>query len=351
VALRFLISLVLLLQDPEPKDILRDAAAAYQSGDLTAAVRLYREFLKDHPDAAEIRSNLGAALAGDGKFAEAIEEYQTALKGIPNNPRVRMNLALAYYKVGRLPDAVKDMEVLHTIQPLELKPALLLADCLMQMGQPQKAADVLTPLQQEYPDDHAVTYLLGMALLKQNRADDAKVMLDRILRDGDSAEAAFLLGQSEFIRQNPVAAVADLKRAVELNPKLPGAHSLYGQALRSAGKQDEAIEQFHEELKVNPYDFVANMEESMLLKQNGEFDQALVHVTRALQVRPGDPGLLYQRASIYLSQGYWDGARQQLEELTRSYPDFAEAHSALATVYYKLKRKEDGDREREAARR
>ena len=42
-------------------DVLSNANAAYKAGDMVTAIRLYREFLADHPDAAEIRSNLGAA--------------------------------------------------------------------------------------------------------------------------------------------------------------------------------------------------------------------------------------------------------------------------------------------------
>ena len=35
-----------------------------------------------------------------------------------------------------------------------------------------------------------------------------------------------------------------------------------------------------------------------------------------------------------------------LEQAVKAAPDFTEAHVSLATVYYRLKRKEDGDRER-----
>ena len=42
---------------------------------------------------------------------------------------------------------------------------------------------------------------------------------------------------------------------------------------------------------------------------------------------------------------------QELEQLTRDYPNFSEAHAALARTYYKLKRTADGDRETAEARR
>jgi tetratricopeptide (TPR) repeat protein len=126
---------------------------------------------------------------------------------------------------------------------------------------------------------------------------------------------------------------------------------MYGMVLRDIGKPDQAAEQFQEELKRNPFDFTANIQTSTLSKQDGKLGEALAHIERALQVRPADPGALFQRASIHLAQGLTEQARQGFEQLVRDYPGFAEAHAALATVYYRLKRTEDGDRERAAALR
>jgi tetratricopeptide (TPR) repeat protein len=338
-------------QTPEPKNVLQAAEAARESGDIANAIRLYREFLKEHPDAAEIRSNLGAVLARDGQFVAAIVEYQRALAQIPANPHVRMNLALAYYKLGRLAEAIKELQLLHDLQPADTKPAVLLADCLLQSGQWQSAVDLLKPLSEEDPDDRAVAYMLAMALLKQDRTAEAQVLLDRIVREGASAEGAYLLGQSEYLRENLPAAAGHLARAIELNPNLRGLHSLYGQVLRRMGKFDAATEQFRAELNVNAYDFTANTEVAMLLKQEGKLDEASQHFAKALQVRPGDPGVLLQRASIAMMQKRLNDAREELEQLVRDHPDFSEAHAALATAYYRLKRTADGDRERAAARR
>ena len=37
--------------------------------------------------------------------------------------------------------------------------------------------------------------------------------------------------------------------------------------------------------------------------------------------------------------------------MTKEYPDYAEAHVLLASVYYRLNRKSDGDRERAVAQK
>ncbi len=76
-----------------------------QAGDLQGAVPEYREFLKLHPEVAAIHSNLGAALAGLGRYEEALPEYKTALKQSPKLEGARLNLALVYYKMGKIDDA------------------------------------------------------------------------------------------------------------------------------------------------------------------------------------------------------------------------------------------------------
>jgi len=63
-------------------------------------------------------------------------------------------------------------------------------------------------------------------------------------------------------------------------------------------------------------------------------------------VRPGDPGVRYQIVTIYVSRGETDRALPDLESIVKEAPTFLEAHVTLATVYYRLKRREDGDRER-----
>ncbi len=61
----------------------------------------YRQFLQIHPEATAIHSNLGAALAGLGRFEEAISEYKIALRQSPELVEARLNLALCYYKMGQ----------------------------------------------------------------------------------------------------------------------------------------------------------------------------------------------------------------------------------------------------------
>jgi len=73
------------------------------------------------------------------------------------------------------------------------------------------------------------------------------------------------------------------------------------------------------------------------------------HFRRAAAVRPGAAEALYQIGSLALERGETDEARKVLEAVIASAPEFTEAHVSLATAYYRLKRKQDGDRERALA--
>jgi predicted Zn-dependent protease len=76
-----------------------------------------------------------------------------------------------------------------------------------------------------------------------------------------------------------------------------------------------------------------------------------VHLDKALALRPGDPGVRYQLALVAIATNTLETALGILEELVREAPEWLEAHVSLTTVYYRLGRREDGDRQQTIVRR
>jgi tetratricopeptide (TPR) repeat protein len=334
------------LAQESPEQILQKAVTLHQSGAPEKAIPLYRQFLQIQPQAAQIRSNLGAALASTGRYDEAITEYREALKGLPGDPRIRLNLALSLYKSGQISDAAKELESLHSVQPNNGQVTDLLADCWLRQGQNAKVIGLLTPVEASDHTDLAVAYMLGTALLLEKNLDKGQQIIDRILHNGDSAEARFLMATAKLDAMDFTGAVADLQKAAALNPNLPDVYYYLGVAHKEVGDQAAARKDFEKEINQNPNDFGSNLNLAALLKDDGDLEGAMRLLDRALRVRPGDPGALYQVATIDLETGKIEDARTKLEAVTKDSPQFIEAHISLATVYYRLKRKEDGDREK-----
>lgn len=328
-----------------PQDLLKEAMAFQKAGRLDAAIRDYRLLLDQYPNIAEIRSNLGTALAGEGRYAEAIAEYEKALRLKPE-AGVRLNLALAYYKSGDVTNAVKILTTLRGDAPSNMQVVTVLADCYLRLGKNKQVVDLISPVQAANPDNPAYNYLLGTALVRDNQIAKGQLIIDKILKNGDSAEARLLMGTTKFMVKDFSGALADFQKAVELNPNLPDVYSYYGLALLATGDQAGAEKAFLRELKTNPNNFDANLRMGVLLRQDEQNDQALKYLQHALQIRPGDPGVRYQIAALELSQGQVEDAARHLEALVKDSPQFTEAHVSLATAYYRQKRKADGDRER-----
>lgn len=322
---------------------LEKAIKAHQGGDLAMAEAGYRGFLKRYPKVFEVRSNLGAVLAAQGRYLHAIAEYREAIALSPRNPGVLLNLSLAHYKVGQIPEAVSRLDTVVELAPANKQARLLLADCLLQMNENTR---VVKLLEGEKHDDLAVAYLLGTALLRDGRVSEGQKLLDRILRSGDSAEARLLMGTARFGAGEFAEALKEFQKAVELNPKLPSANGYLGRGLLATGDMTGAAAAFQRELERNPNDFESNLHLAVILKQDQEFETARKHLERALRIRPGDVRILYQMGTIQLAEGQPEQARQTLEGIVKEAPNFVEAHVSLATVYYRLKRKADGDRER-----
>lgn len=334
-------------QSADPvEQILKQAIALHQSGDVTGAIPKYEEYLTKRPGSLIALANLGAAYAHVGRYEDAIHEYKEALARQPSSAPIELNLALAYYKSGRTDEASALLAKVHRALPEDERVSLLLADCWLAMGRNKQVVDLISPVANTSPDDLAVAYLLGTALVRDNQIQRGQVIINKILRNGDSAEARLLMGTTKLGVMDFSGALQDLTKAVELNPRLPDVYSYYGLALLRTGDAEGAEKAFKTELASNPNDFNANLQMGVLLKGDADYDNALTYLRHALDVRPGDVAVRYQIASIEFEQGKNEDARRALESIVKETPKFTEAHVTLATIYYRLKRKDAGDKER-----
>lgn len=333
---------------PNPEAILQQAVEFHRAGDMDGAIRAYREYLKAVPGNVQARSNLGAALARLGHYDEAIVEYEQALKGASEKAPILLNLGLAYYKSGRPSQAAAQFEQAPAgLQNPQV--TMLLASCYLRLGQPERAVKILSPLEAKHAGEPAFDYLYGTALIQDKQPIRGSHVIDRILRRGDSAQARLLLAITRLQSSDFEGAQKDFEKAIELDPKLPEAHARYGQLLLTMGDSAKAAEAFRQELAIDSADFMANLNMGVLAKQDQNYSDAREYLNRALRARPGDTGVLYQIATLDLATGELERARQQLESLIQTAPSFMEAHSSLSTVYFRLDRAADAERERQIA--
>jgi tetratricopeptide (TPR) repeat protein len=333
------------------EELFAKGVALHQSGDILGAIEAYQDALGKEPNRLDARSNLGAAYARLGRYEDAGREYRRALEVDPENAAVRFNLALALYKTALVAEAAQELEQVLVHDAKNKAAVLLLADCQLQMGNDAGVVALLEPREGEIGQDRLYSYLMGTALLRRNDPERGQVFIDRLFREGDTAPARVLMAEAHLRRKDPRRALAELERAVELDPKLPTVHSRHGLALMGSGRRTDAAEAFRREFANNPNDFDSNLYLGLLLKDEARLDEAGDHLRRASRLRPQDPRVLYGLGSLHLAAGRDEEAEKALEAVTLAVPDYLQAHVLLATAYYRLKKKDLGDRERAVADR
>jgi tetratricopeptide (TPR) repeat protein len=332
----------------DPQALARHALEQQQQGQYAAAADSYRALLKLVPDEVGAHVNFGVVLVNLGQYDEAIAEYERADKLLPGDPRIALNLALAYEKSGRLQEAEKRFETLHTAMPQEKKITMLLADCHLQMGEDGKVIELLQPLEAQDADDLGLAYMLGMALLHQQRIAEGQRLLDRILSRGDTAEARFLLGTRMYESRDFPAAVKQLRSAIELNPNLPQLESLYGLALLNTGDPDAAMDAFRTALAQNANDYASNLGLGQILTVRKQFKEATPLLNRALLLRPQSAEARLAQAENLIGLGDFKEARPHAEAAGRAMPNSLEVHQALVSVYTGLHLTAEAGRQRKA---
>ncbi len=165
----------------------------------------------------------------------------------------------------------------------------------------------------------------GMKAHQEGHFDQAISEFRKATESDPNLVQAFLFLGEEYSQVHDYgAAIAPLKRALELSPDLDEAHRQLGYALLSAGYTVEAIPHLERVHAVEALG-VAQME-------TGQYQQAIANLSAALEKRPSDPDLLY-----YLGRSAGMLSKRAMDTLIQAYPDSARSHQAMAENYFVLR--------------
>ncbi len=345
------IAILAFAQEPDPQQLFQEAVSAQQKGDYPSAAEQYRRIVKLRPDFLPAWANLGVALVHLNQFADAIEAYRSALALDPKNREVQFYLALAYYKNRDEFGASKQLEQLVKVDPKDLRAATLLGDCDLKLGQYDRALTLLAPFAKEAGDNPDFQWVFGSVLIANGRVREGANLVERAAKETQAADAYLLAGRSLFQLNEFERAKDDVEAAVRLNPKLPGVYTALGMAREKVVDNQGAIEAFRQALAQEPNDFDANFGLGSLLYYERNLDEARTYLDRALRIDPSAVLARYEMALVEKGAGQIEAAAADLETVVKLNPTYLEAHVELAALYFRLKRFEDGARERQVVDR
>ena len=162
----------------------------------------------------------------------------------------------------------------------------------------------------------------------------------------DSAQMHQSLAHEDARQGNTDAAIAQYRKAIAINPHLPGVHFELAELLHtSTDLKKEAEQEYHTALLENPQDQKAILRLAEMDAQKGNIEQAYKQYTKAVELQPADAEAKLGLAKTLMEMNQADKALPLLEDAVQLEPTNAAAHYRLAMVYRRMGRVDDAQRE------
>ena len=175
------------------------------------------------------------------------------------------------------------------------------------------------------------------------------MLLARLFRGMRSSRDEFERGTAAVQAGRMEEGIVALKRALELDPSLPGAHFNLGAAYRSLGNPDEALAAFRRAAEVAPTFAEAHLNIGSVLREQRELEQAECSLKAALALKPDLPEALLELGNVHRGTGDWRAALEDFRRAVSVDPGFARARWAAAVA--QVPALDDSDADREERRR
>jgi tetratricopeptide (TPR) repeat protein len=243
------------------------AAAAYNEGRFSEAIRLYSLVLKQGTDQSAALCGRGMAYEMINQPAKAEEDYRSAIEKDSGNYRAMENLAGVWERSGK-----------HIAEAAEL----------------YRRALALDPRPE----------------WKENLRAWIGILESHLNSEISSPVACLHRGNAKADQGDHQAAEALYSRAIALNPRLFQAYYNRGMLRSKVSNLSGALEDFDEAIRIAPKVRGYLIQRGLIYERMGDMQRARQDFERAVAVDPRDPNAFFHAARAREQDGEYEGALQ-----------------------------------------
>ncbi len=294
---------------------------------------------------------LGYALEVSGDLAGAEAAYREASAAAPEDSMSQIGMARLFRKMGRAAEAEPILAKVLELSPGAIAAYKESARVKMALNRPDQAmGDAATAAALAEDDQEAqrlvqqVTVAQALERITKNQASVAIQDLNALREQHpDLPEVYFGLGKAYLAQKKTDEAIAELHKALELDPKLAEAQFELGHVLHTLkGDAQGALPAYQAAVELEPANAEYRTSLGAVLSQLGQTDRAIEELTRVVE----SPGYNRPEAWIYLGGAYVNAKKYQdaiaaLDKSLPMAPDVAQTHAYLAWAYFGLKDSEN----------
>jgi tetratricopeptide (TPR) repeat protein len=332
----------------EVHDHLRKAEDYLRSKDPDSAAQEFDVVLTLDPKNAEAYANLGVIAYSRNDYRNASQNFRKALTIDPSLTKTQALLGISQNRLGD-PSARAMLEKSFSTlkdKQLRLQIGMELAALYDQQGDPGGTAAVMRSLVDLDPDNVNVLFMAQrvyselandtlnkLAILAPGSGRMQQVIAEHLVNEGD------LKGAIEHYR-----------KALQIEPRLPGVHFELGEAILESSPVDaamlsEAQKELEAAVTIDGDTAKTECEFGSIALSQSQMDQAFAHYRRAYELSPNEVQAQMGLAKLLMMQEKPQEAVQYLRMAVQSDPLNRAAHYQLGTAYRRLQMKELAQKE------
>ena len=288
------------MTDPSPKALLEQAQSQVQTGNVAAAIDLYRRIPKTSAHA---------------------KKAQRALKSLQKSN----------------PGAVMEADLTALI-------------ALHEQQSRNQAMSLARRLSRSYPQQPLPHNIMGtIHMARQQYAEAAKCFRRALELAPDFLDARNNLGAACNSLEDYAQAINCFGQVIAAQPGDAEAHANLGNAYRRSGKLDLAVGSYENSLRIRPGDVPTLLNLGQTLMEMRLPNQAMLSYHNALELEPDRADIMRYTADAFREMSQYDQAMDWYKRAIERAPQESRSHTELGMLYLQLDRAEEAAAELQTA--
>ncbi len=254
----------------------------------------------------------------------------------PKDVECLIDEALAYEKLNKLESSLLALKKATDVDPNNVDAWKMRKEIAKKLNRPDEIIAASLPIIEK--TDDLETYIdLGKAYYTIQRFDEARKILEKALKIGESDELWYNLGKTYYKLNDLENAAMAFKKATELKGNEKRYWSSLGWVYEKMEKYKDAIEAFDKAIDLDSGDMRIWYERGICQEKIGEKEKALKSFDVALKINPKFTKALFEKAKLLFEIGNLEDSLDAFNSLLHLEPANHIALYMRALVNFKLK--------------